>query len=101
MANKRGNNVQVDTPRFRGTVDVGNAAVPRGDGSDAAAVAAMPPRMRLSAASPAFAAQAAADIARITLVADVVRSYTQVCAANEELAIGEMVIANEVWVIIA
>jgi len=30
------------------------------------------------------AAQAAVDTARITLVADVVRSYTQVCAANEE-----------------
>lgn len=30
------------------------------------------------------AAQAAADTARITLVADVVRAYTQVCAANEE-----------------
>lgn len=30
------------------------------------------------------AAQAAADTARITLVADVVRSYTQICAANEE-----------------
>ncbi|HEY0289738.1 MAG TPA: efflux transporter outer membrane subunit [Pseudomonas sp.] len=33
------------------------------------------------------AAQAAADTARITLVADVVRAYTQVCAANEEHAI--------------
>ncbi|RAU45124.1 MULTISPECIES: TolC family protein [unclassified Pseudomonas] len=30
------------------------------------------------------AAQAAVDTARITLVADVVRAYTQVCAANEE-----------------
>ena len=30
------------------------------------------------------ATQAAADTARITLVADVVRAYTQVCAANEE-----------------
>jgi len=30
------------------------------------------------------AAQAAADTARITLVADVVRAYTRVCAANEE-----------------
>ncbi|WP_263261484.1 efflux transporter outer membrane subunit [Pseudomonas sp. RIT-PI-S] len=30
------------------------------------------------------AAQAAADTARITVVADVVRAYTQVCAANEE-----------------
>ncbi|MFJ3485779.1 efflux transporter outer membrane subunit [Pseudomonas sp. NPDC090202] len=32
----------------------------------------------------ADAAQAAADTARITLVADVVRAYTQICAANEE-----------------
>ncbi|MGZ9708643.1 efflux transporter outer membrane subunit [Pseudomonas sp. GNP013] len=40
-----------------------------------------------SAQANADAAQAAADIARITLVADVVRSYTRVCAANEELAI--------------
>ncbi len=40
-----------------------------------------------SAQASADATQAAADIARITLVADVVRSYTQVCAANEELAI--------------
>lgn len=30
------------------------------------------------------AAQAAVDTARITMVADVVRAYTQVCAANEE-----------------
>jgi len=30
------------------------------------------------------AAQAAADTARITLVADVVRAYTQICSANEE-----------------
>ncbi|WP_122667843.1 efflux transporter outer membrane subunit [Pseudomonas viridiflava] len=30
------------------------------------------------------ATQAAADTARITVVADVVRAYTQVCAANEE-----------------
>lgn len=30
------------------------------------------------------ATQAAADTARITLVADVVRAYTQICAANEE-----------------
>lgn len=35
----------------------------------------------------ADATQAAVDTARITLVADVVRSYTQVCAANEELEI--------------
>ncbi|MGB4489011.1 MAG: efflux transporter outer membrane subunit [Pseudomonas veronii] len=40
-----------------------------------------------SAQASADATQAAADIARITLVADVVRSYTQICAANEELAI--------------
>ncbi|MDQ3595564.1 MAG: efflux transporter outer membrane subunit, partial [Pseudomonadota bacterium] len=40
-----------------------------------------------SSQATADAAQAASDIARITLVADVVRSYTQVCAANEELAI--------------
>lgn len=32
----------------------------------------------------ADAAQAAADTARITVVADVVRAYTHVCAANEE-----------------
>jgi NodT family efflux transporter outer membrane factor (OMF) lipoprotein len=32
----------------------------------------------------ADATQAAADTARITLVADVVRAYTQVCAANQE-----------------
>ncbi|MGV8921369.1 MAG: efflux transporter outer membrane subunit [Pseudomonas sp.] len=32
----------------------------------------------------ADAAQAAADTARITVVADVVRAYTQICAANEE-----------------
>lgn len=32
----------------------------------------------------ADAAQAAADTARITVVADVVRAYAQVCAANEE-----------------
>jgi len=32
----------------------------------------------------ADATQAAADTARITLVADVVRAYTQICAANEE-----------------
>ncbi len=37
----------------------------------------------------ADATQAAADIARITLVADVVRAYTQVCAANEERAIAQ------------
>lgn len=42
-----------------------------------------------SAQASADAAQAAADIARITLVADVVRSYTQVCAANEEKAIAQ------------
>lgn len=37
----------------------------------------------------ADATQAAADTARITVVADVVRAYTQVCAANEERAIAE------------
>ncbi|MEB0006866.1 efflux transporter outer membrane subunit [Pseudomonas sp. RTB3] len=36
------------------------------------------------AQASADATQAAADTARITLVADVVRAYTQVCAANEE-----------------
>lgn len=35
----------------------------------------------------ADAAQAAADTARITLVAEVVRSYAQICAANEERSI--------------
>ncbi|PVZ15284.1 MULTISPECIES: efflux transporter outer membrane subunit [unclassified Pseudomonas] len=35
----------------------------------------------------ADAAQAAADTARISVVASVVRAYTQVCAANEERAI--------------
>ncbi|MBW1250164.1 efflux transporter outer membrane subunit [Pseudomonas tolaasii] len=42
-----------------------------------------------SAQASADATQAAADTARITLVADVVRSYTQVCAANEEKAIAQ------------
>lgn len=37
-----------------------------------------------AAQANAYATQAAADTARITLVADVVRAYTQVCAANEE-----------------
>lgn len=37
-----------------------------------------------AAQARADATQAAADTARITLVADVVRAYTQVCAANEE-----------------
>jgi len=37
-----------------------------------------------AAQANADATQAAADTARITLVADVVRAYTQVCAANEE-----------------
>lgn len=37
-----------------------------------------------AAQAHADATQAAADTARITLVADVVRAYTQVCAANEE-----------------
>jgi NodT family efflux transporter outer membrane factor (OMF) lipoprotein len=40
-----------------------------------------------AAQANADATQAAADTARITLVADVVRAYTQVCAANEEYAI--------------
>jgi NodT family efflux transporter outer membrane factor (OMF) lipoprotein len=40
-----------------------------------------------AAQANADATQAAADTARITLVAEVVRSYTQVCAANEELEI--------------
>lgn len=40
-----------------------------------------------SAKASADATQAAADLARITVVADVVRSYTQVCAANEEYGI--------------
>jgi NodT family efflux transporter outer membrane factor (OMF) lipoprotein len=35
------------------------------------------------------AAQAAVDTARITVVADVVRAYTQICAANEERAIAQ------------
>ncbi|MFF7706582.1 efflux transporter outer membrane subunit [Pseudomonas sp. NPDC007930] len=37
-----------------------------------------------AASANAEAAQAAADLARITVVANVVRAYTQVCAANEE-----------------
>ena len=37
----------------------------------------------------ADAAQAAVDTARITVVADVVRAYTQVCAANEERDIAQ------------
>ncbi|VVN02482.1 Outer membrane protein OprM [Pseudomonas fluorescens] len=40
-----------------------------------------------AAQSNADAVQAAADTARITLVADVVKAYTQVCSANEELHI--------------
>ena len=42
-----------------------------------------------AAQANADATQAAADTARITLVADVVRAYTQVCAANEERQIAE------------
>ncbi len=42
-----------------------------------------------AAKANADATQAAGDVARITLVADVVRSYTQVCAANEEREIAE------------
>jgi NodT family efflux transporter outer membrane factor (OMF) lipoprotein len=37
----------------------------------------------------ADAAQAAVDTARITVVADVVRAYTQICAANEERNIAQ------------
>ena len=37
-----------------------------------------------AAQANADAAQAAADTARITVVADVVKAYTQVCSANEE-----------------
>lgn len=40
-----------------------------------------------AAKANADATQAAADTARITVVADVVRAYTQVCAANEEYEI--------------
>ncbi|ROL70981.1 RND transporter [Pseudomonas chlororaphis] len=42
-----------------------------------------------AAKANADATQAAADTARITLVADVVRAYTQICAANEEREIAE------------
>ncbi|MBV4476621.1 efflux transporter outer membrane subunit [Pseudomonas botevensis] len=42
-----------------------------------------------AAKASADATQAAADTARITLVADVVRAYTQVCAANEEREIAQ------------
>ena len=42
-----------------------------------------------AAKANADATQAAADTARITLVADVVRAYTQVCAANEEREIAQ------------
>ncbi|NWB93952.1 efflux transporter outer membrane subunit [Pseudomonas agarici] len=42
-----------------------------------------------AAKANADATQAAADVARITLVADVVRSYTQICAANEEREIAQ------------
>ncbi len=42
-----------------------------------------------AAKANADATQAAADTARITLVADVVRAYTQVCAANEERVIAQ------------
>ncbi len=40
-----------------------------------------------AAQANADATQAAADTARITVVAEVVRAYTQICAANEEYAI--------------
>lgn len=42
-----------------------------------------------AAKANADATQAAADTARITLVAGVVRAYTQVCAANEEREIAQ------------
>ena len=42
-----------------------------------------------AAKANADATQAAGDTARITLVADVVRAYTQVCAANEEQEIAQ------------
>ena len=42
-----------------------------------------------AAKASADATQAAADTARVTLVADVVRAYTQVCAANEERKIAQ------------
>ena len=42
-----------------------------------------------AAQANADATQAAADTARITVVADVVRAYTQVCAANEERGIAQ------------
>jgi NodT family efflux transporter outer membrane factor (OMF) lipoprotein len=42
-----------------------------------------------SAEATADAAQAAADLARITIAADVARAYVQVCAANEERHIAE------------
>ncbi|MDB6052258.1 MAG: NodT family outer rane efflux lipoprotein [Pseudomonas sp.] len=42
-----------------------------------------------AAQANADATQAASDTARITLVADVVRAYTQVCAANEERGIAQ------------
>ena len=42
-----------------------------------------------AAQANADAVQAAADTARITLVADVVKAYTQVCSANEEGEIAE------------
>ena len=43
----------------------------------------------MRAQANADATQAAADTARITVVADVVRAYVQVCAANEELGIAK------------
>jgi NodT family efflux transporter outer membrane factor (OMF) lipoprotein len=42
-----------------------------------------------AAQANADATQAASDTARITLVADVVRAYAQVCAANEEQGIAQ------------
>ncbi|MBJ9978020.1 efflux transporter outer membrane subunit [Pseudomonas sp. S75] len=46
-----------------------------------------------AAKANADAVQAAADTARITLVADVVKAYTQVCSANEEVEIARQSLA--------
>ena len=46
-----------------------------------------------AAQANADAQQAAADVARITVVADVAQAYTQVCAANEERHIAESSLA--------
>ena len=42
-----------------------------------------------AAEATADAAQAANDVARVTLIADVTRAYVSVCAANEELRIAQ------------